>query len=177
MGRPNPHREKRIVWSANDRAIELTNIQIERFWKKVSKSWSGCWNWIGASVAPPGGKARYGAYSVLVAPGKRKTLKAHRIAYMLATGLNPSPLDVLHRCDNTLCVRPSHLFVGTHADNMHDMIAKGRWRGQASQNSKKSHCRNGHLLSGNNLYVKPNGQRQCKKCRAAAQRRYKRRQQ
>lgn len=41
-------------------------------------------------------------------------------------GSIPAGLKVLHRCDNTACINPSHLFVGTQRDNVDDMVSKGR---------------------------------------------------
>lgn len=49
---------------------------------------------------------------------------AHRIVWVHHHG--PTALRVLHRCDNPPCVKLDHLFTGTHADNMADMVAKGR---------------------------------------------------
>ena len=58
---------------------------------------------------------------------RRADEPAHRLAYVFATTLPiPAGLFVCHHCDNPVCVNPSHLFVGTHTDNMRDMIAKGR---------------------------------------------------
>lgn len=90
---------------------------VERFWGKVRKS-DGCWVWTGTR-----NKAGYG---VMYPNGKPKRELTHRISWWLSNGPIQEGLLVLHQCDNPPCVRPSHLFLGTHADNVHDCIRKGR---------------------------------------------------
>lgn len=58
----------------------------------------------------------------------RGGLAAHRASWVIHYGPIPPGMHVLHKCDNGLCVRPDHLFLGTHADNMRDMGDKGRAR-------------------------------------------------
>ncbi|MEK6281852.1 MAG: HNH endonuclease signature motif containing protein [Acidobacteriota bacterium] len=55
----------------------------------------------------------------------RRFVHAHRVSWEMANGA-PGDLCVLHRCDNPPCVRPDHLFLGTHLDNARDKTAKGR---------------------------------------------------
>lgn len=90
---------------------------MERFWVKVSRRESGCWEWT-ASRFPKG----YGRFRI-----NGRTLQAHRIAYEMTYGPIPEgDWCVCHRCDNPPCVNPAHLFLGTKSDNALDMIRKGR---------------------------------------------------
>ncbi len=87
---------------------------------------SGCWIFAGATNR---------GYGQLTIAGE--THKAHRLAWEIANNQNvPAGLFVCHRCDVRSCVNPAHLFVGTHDDNMTDMIAKGRdYRGEPARGS------------------------------------------
>ncbi len=89
----------------------------ERFWAKVSKGdGDACWAWTGARD-----HADYGSIKV---DGKR--VGSHRVAWTLECGPIPDGIGVLHKCDVPSCVRPSHLFLGTHQENMGDRNAKRR---------------------------------------------------
>ncbi len=70
--------------------------------------------------------------------------------------------EARHRCDNPTCVNPDHLEPGTHAENMGDMVERGRSRGW---HGEKTHCKNGHPFSGENLYLSPKGTRGCRQCK------------
>jgi hypothetical protein len=92
---------------------------VERFWSKVSKG-VGCWSWTGGIDS-----SGYGVIVVRSIRPRTCSERAHRVAWMLFFG-DPGSLCVLHRCDNRVCVRPDHLFIGTRHDNNTDRERKGR---------------------------------------------------
>jgi hypothetical protein len=71
------------------------------------------------------------------ADGKRTSSRASRVAWELANGPIPDGLLVCHKCDNPACVNVEHLFLGTHKDNMEDMVRKGRWNVGGKQRGSK----------------------------------------
>lgn len=109
-----------------------------RFWAKVDKNGptpphcpdlGPCWLW----TASPASK-RYGKFTV-----NRRTISAHRFAWLLTVGEIDSGLECCHHCDNMRCVRPAHLFLGTTKDNAQDKVRKGRLRliyGEQHRNTK-----------------------------------------
>ena len=75
---------------------------------------TGCHNWIGSKVWG------YGKF------WDNKQYRAHRWIYEYLNGPIPEGLVVRHMCHNRSCVNPEHLELGTHQDNMDDMIKAGR---------------------------------------------------
>ncbi len=98
----------------------------ERFWEKVNKT-EGCWLWT-ACVSGSG-------YGQIRLEGKMR--QASGVSWMLEHGSMPD-LYVCHHCDNPLCVRPDHLFLGTQKDNAQDMIMKGRKASQSGRLNSQS---------------------------------------
>lgn len=77
---------------------------------------TGCWVWVGSRIRS--------GYGVLGIRGHHH--RAHRLAWRLYRGPIPRELWVLHHCDNKGCVNPSHLYLGTRADNVRDAVLRGR---------------------------------------------------
>ena len=128
-----------------------------RLWNKVRLVEGGCWEWTAALTF---GYARYWADGRLV--------RAHRYIFEKANGPIPDDLILDHLCRNRACVNPDHLEIVTQREN----ILRGV--GVTARNARKTHCKRGHPLSGDNLYPHPNG-RDCRQCRKLADRRYKER--
>jgi len=115
---------------------------------------TACWLWKGRLTWQG-----YGQTSLL--GGARM---AHRVAYALFTGEIPDGAHVCHQCDNPPCVNPSHLWLGSHTDNMHDKLVKGRHRaGHNTGNNPFTHCPQGHEYSAANTYLY-HGRRYCRTC-------------
>jgi len=86
------------------------------FWSRLKPADErGCREWVGRT---------YMRYGLIDLEGRPQM--AHRVAYRLSTGRNPGKLSVCHTCDNPPCCEPTHLWLGTHKENMLDMSSKGR---------------------------------------------------
>lgn len=88
----------------------------------------GCWEWQGYRTEDGYGQIRRG-------PASESMILTHRAMWEIVFGPIPNGLHVLHKCDNPPCCRPAHLWLGTQADNIADMVAKGRgtWGEKNSQ--------------------------------------------
>lgn len=101
---------------------------------------------------------------------KSKTKRVHRVAYELARGPIPDGLSLDHLCRNRACINPDHMEPVTRQVN------SLRGVGPSAVNAKKTHCINGHELTGDNVrtylgqYGKPN--RRCQACAREYRRRY-----
>ncbi len=99
---------------------EPTDRQLRNLWAKIDEGGPDeCWPWTACKT-----RDGYGQFGL-----NKRLYLAHRIIYKLAKG-EPGNLCVCHSCDTPSCCNPAHLFIGTAADNMHDMVVKGRSAGE-----------------------------------------------
>jgi hypothetical protein len=112
---------EREVWTHNLKRGVSTSCGCgtpitERFWSRVA-AMGDCWEWTAGTQSEGYGRFYNGT----------TTVPAHRYSHELVHGPIAEGLEVCHRCDNPHCVRPDHLFVGTHLENMQDRHQKGRY--------------------------------------------------
>ena len=149
---------------------EIGSTERERFWSKVDRRDPGeCWPWT-AALRGPDVRRGYGAFWF-----RGRHVAASRMAWALTHG-DPGDGIVCHTCDNPRCCNPGHLYLGTHLDNARDRAS--RKRSPRRQPVRwKANCPQGHALDGDNLYVRPNGERQgCKLCMRRRTREWRERQ-
>lgn len=110
----------------------IPDTSIPEFWKRVDKKTDNqCWNWLAYKT---------NGYGIFYYP-HYQAQGASRVSWYLHYGVIEGRLEVCHHCDNPSCVNPKHLFLGTHKDNAHDMVIKGRarnkvFKGENNGNSK-----------------------------------------
>lgn len=115
-----------------------------------------CWMWKG-----PTSKNGYGKTTMA-----KKWVMPHRVFYEHYKGPITLGNQVDHLCKNKICVNPAHLEDVTPRQNTL------RSNAVSAKNYRKTECNNGHILRGDNLYVTPDGRRQCKECRRQANHKY-----
>lgn len=97
----------------------------ERFWMKVGVGGADeCWPWLAATKGLKKSNKEHGNFRVRRA-WEWRWVSAHILAWEYVNGPHPG-VCVLHRCDYSLCCNPSHMFLGTIADNNRDMHEKRR---------------------------------------------------
>lgn len=117
-----------------------TEPEIDRFMRHVNKNGSliletPCWEWTAGCF-----RHNYGHFvTVTYIDGKRfrKDHSAHRWLWEFQNGSIPPGKKLCHRCDNSLCVRSDHMFIGSQLDNIRDMDTKGR-RGDSRHFGEKN---------------------------------------
>lgn len=134
--------------------MRITERDEARFWAKVAlPNEQGCMLWMAYCD-----RRGYGTFSL-----NCRKVRASRVSYTLAYGPIPDGLVVDHvrdrGCRSTSCVAPLYLEAVTDAEN------RRRGLSPYAINARKTHCPQGHPLSGENLYVDPRGGRRCRTCR------------
>ena len=117
-----------------------------------------CWEWTGGKTTG------YGRFFVgSKADHTAKQVASHRFAYELLVGPVPEGLDLDHLCRNRACCNPAHLEPVTRQENLLRGIGPVV---QRARHRSKTHCKRGHPLFGDNLYLRPN-ERHCRTCEKA----------
>jgi len=89
-----------------------------RLYKDILITAVGCWEWRGQV-----GSSGYGQIKVF-----GKLVLCHRLSYELHHGAIPTGQEIMHSCDNRICINPDHLSSGVHRENMADAASKNAWK-------------------------------------------------
>lgn len=135
------------IYSTDHFTPAQVRAMAERFWQKIDSSdSSACWDWRGALNSRSKGDKRnrtpgqlYGVIRLKSQiDGKLKEFRAHRVAWELHNTISiPLGILICHKCDRPICCNPYHLYLGTHQQNMKDMVERGRsTRGERNHSSR-----------------------------------------
>ena len=128
-------------------AILLSRQELRRFFAKIKRAESGCWEWTGVLI--------YGYGQV-----RCRTIQygAHRLSHLAFIGSIPDGYEVDHLCRNPRCINPGHLEAVTPREN------NRRSNSASARNARATHCMHGHAFMGNNVRRKSDGSRRCRVC-------------
>lgn len=99
------------------RRIRSGRERFDEKWMLIPET--GCWIWLAAKAQTSA--KQYGHFNL-----DGRALRAHRAAWLIYRGEIPEGMQVLHSCDIGICVNPDHLRLGTHTENMQEMVERGR---------------------------------------------------
>jgi hypothetical protein len=157
MSKPSP---EELAREMAGKCAEIRRDLRDSFWNKVDLfhgiTDEDCWKWKGAKSP----------YSYPAIWHNKSSIQAYRVSWILNRGDIPPRMEICHKCDMPSCVNPSHLFVGTHRENLIDCAKKNRLN---NCRLKRTHCPHGHKFTPENTYVclaKNTGRthRRCRKC-------------
>lgn len=135
---------------------------LDRINARIEIEANDCWIWQGALIR---------GYGVMTlgsrSAGTRRFAQVHRVAYEELVGPIPEGLELDHLCRTTACCNPDHLEPVTQYEN------NRRSSSPTAVNRRKTHCLQGHPLSGDNLFVNVRGHRVCRTCRYEQGARYR----
>jgi hypothetical protein len=134
--------------------MQLTPERVARFWSRVDKT-PTCWIWTGHLNKP----TAYGHFRIADdAPGVKSKILAHRLSWYLFGNTVPEGMELDHLCRNRRCVNPAHLELVTHTENVRRGVSP------SALHAQKTHCPQGHPLSGSNLKLSKNGKGRIARC-------------
>lgn len=129
--------------------VQLSQLEIDRFWQFVEEADNGCWEWVGCVKS-----SGYGIFSL----GRRGTaFRAHRVAWSILRGRLSDAQTLDHLCRNRRCVNPAHLDPVSNKEN----ILRGE--SFSAKNARKTHCQRGHEFTPENI-SEYRGKRRCRAC-------------
>lgn len=151
--------KKRFPWTSVDPKLppaEYDAATLKKLYSRCKRLPNGCLEFQGTRSTAGYGQIIY----------RGKSVPTHILVHRLVIGPTPKGLDVAHSCDNPPCVEAKHLSLKTRRQNLLESVARNRHPGAI-----KTHCKRGHELSGDNLYVY-RGSRHCSACNRGKQRVY-----
>lgn len=128
----------------------------QKLLSRIEVNENGCWVWQGWCNPMWG----YGFMCF-----RNKNWRVHCLVWELTRGEIPKGMVIRHKCDNPPCCNPFHLEIGTHRDNVHDRMRRGR-----DHHSNLTHCPRGHSYEEHGARYGKSRFRSCRVCVRAAYR-------